>query len=186
MALASWIAVGGEGGIVLLGAGPTPDGGKKFLPVHGAARGLLYLGSNAREHTGFVPYVLLSGGLRQIDAKQSVTVVEDQNAPPPPNQPDNPAISACADSYVFPYSAFFCRFWWPPAALWTRAIRRFGRPRQISAAAAWGQQLAATVAHLPSAAARVRRALVARPVSAARPASAARPEQAQLREPAAA
>ncbi len=98
LAIASWAAFGAEGGVVVLGAGPTPDGGRAFLPVHAAGRLLLFPGSDARRHDAFAAYLLLSGGLRQIDAKQSVSVVEDPNAPPPPNQPDNPPVQSL-DAY---------------------------------------------------------------------------------------
>ncbi len=90
--LAPWLGVGAEAGLVLFGAGPTPDGGKAFLPVHAAGRVLLFPTQRATDREGLVPYVLISGGVRQVDAKQSVSVVEDPNAPPPPNQPDNPPI----------------------------------------------------------------------------------------------
>lgn len=75
-------------GYTLRGGGPRPDGGSSYLPwlaeVHAAYWFPRAFGPS------FSPYVTLAGGLAQVDAKNSVKVLEDRSVPPPPNQLDNP------------------------------------------------------------------------------------------------
>jgi hypothetical protein len=77
-------------GYVLRGGGPTPDGGKKFMPYHVEARAAYWLNGRAYQASGLQPFVFAAGGLAQVDASIQVNVYEDPNTPPPPNQPDNP------------------------------------------------------------------------------------------------
>lgn len=89
-AVAEALTLGGRVGYALRGGGPAQDGGRKFLPFHLEARAAYWLTESAHARRGVQPYLLANGGLAQIDGAATVTVVEDPNAPPPPNQPDNP------------------------------------------------------------------------------------------------
>jgi hypothetical protein len=53
----------------------APDA--KFLPVHLEARGSYYLGKKPFERLGARPFVMVSGGLAQIDSGVTVEVLED-------------------------------------------------------------------------------------------------------------
>jgi len=79
-------------GYAFLGQGPTPDGGKKYLPWLVEARGHYWFTGEAfsSEHVG--AFVLVSGGIAQVDGKKSVTVREDTSVPPPVGQLDNPPL----------------------------------------------------------------------------------------------
>jgi hypothetical protein len=71
-ALTPNIAVGTRLGFAFNG-GP-PAGTTKFLPIHAEARGTYYF--LGLDRTGFRPYVALSGGLAQVDAKVQIKVYE--------------------------------------------------------------------------------------------------------------
>jgi hypothetical protein len=88
--LGDHFTVGLRLGYVLRGGGPRPDGGKSFLPFHAEARAAYFLRDGGFNAAGFNPYFFLSGGLAQVDSKQRLLVFENPNAPPPPNQIDNP------------------------------------------------------------------------------------------------
>jgi hypothetical protein len=89
-AAAESLTLGLRLGYVLRGGGPTPDGGKAFKPYHLELRGAYWLTDAAYSPRGVGPYLMLAGGLAQIDSHIGVDVVEDPDVPPPPNQPDNP------------------------------------------------------------------------------------------------
>jgi hypothetical protein len=67
------------------GGGPTaaePDA-KDFFPWHLEARGAYWLLSDSFRREGFRPYLLLSGGMSQVDGKVVVTVVNDPDVEQP-------------------------------------------------------------------------------------------------------
>jgi hypothetical protein len=88
--IAEDLALGARAGWALRGGGPAPDGGSKFKPFSGDVRLSYFISGPAFDPDGFAPYLFLAAGAMQIDAHIGVDVVEDPNAPPPPNQPDNP------------------------------------------------------------------------------------------------
>ncbi len=61
---------------VAFGGGPKAPGGRSFLPFHGEGRLAYWLDGNSEDAVGFHPYVLLGGGIAQLDAKLSVTVFD--------------------------------------------------------------------------------------------------------------
>lgn len=89
VALGEQLALGARFGYVLRGDGPAPDGGKDFIPFHAEARVSQFFGPSVYG-SSVTPYAFLAAGLAQVDSHIDVDVVEDPNAPPPPNQPDNP------------------------------------------------------------------------------------------------
>ena len=89
-ALFDSVTVGARLGYVVRGGGPPQDGSSGFMPFHAEARLGYWLLGPAHRATGFSPYVLFNAGLGEVDGKSKVQVVEDPNAAPPPNQPDNP------------------------------------------------------------------------------------------------
>jgi hypothetical protein len=68
----------------------APDA--KFLPVHLEARGSYYLGKKPFERLGARPFVMVSGGLAQIDSGVTVEVLEDaaQCGAAIPDNPESP------------------------------------------------------------------------------------------------
>ena len=98
VALAADLPLGGSFGAGLrvgyafLGQGPTPDGGKKYLPWLVEARGHYWFTGKAFSSEQVGAFFLLSGGIAQVDGKKSVTVREDLSVPPPVGQLDNPPI----------------------------------------------------------------------------------------------
>ncbi len=78
--------------------GPRPDGGDSFLPVHAELRAAWWPLGPAWQVGKLQPYLLVSGGLAEIDAHASVTVQEDRTVLPPPEQLDNPD-SQTLDAY---------------------------------------------------------------------------------------
>jgi len=91
-ALWEQVLAGARFGYVLRGGGPPQDGGKKFLPFSAELHLSYWFLGPAHRASGIQPYASLKGGIAEIDGAFKVTVVEDQNAPPPPNQPDNPPV----------------------------------------------------------------------------------------------
>ena len=81
--LADQVSIGLRVGYAFRGA-PSVPGGKPFLPLHAEARGAYWLSS--AYSTNVAPFLFAAGGLAQVDAKNTVTVVEDLSVPPPPNQ----------------------------------------------------------------------------------------------------
>jgi tetratricopeptide (TPR) repeat protein len=57
--------------------GPQADGGNAFLPFHAELRGTYYIGKDALTKVGLRPYVFLSGGAAQVDAKIPNVVVRN-------------------------------------------------------------------------------------------------------------
>jgi hypothetical protein len=82
------VSLGLRVGYAILGGAPRVTGRKPFLPLHAEARAAYWLSSAYARNVA--PFLFAAGGLAQVDAKNTVTVVEDQSSPPPPNQPDNP------------------------------------------------------------------------------------------------
>jgi len=68
-------ALGARLGVAFQG-GPKAPGGRSFLPFHGEGRLAYWLDGNSADAVGFHPYVLLGGGIAQLDAKLSVTVFD--------------------------------------------------------------------------------------------------------------
>ena len=89
-ALSDSVTLGARAGYVLRGGGPTPDGCKPFIPYHLEGRASLWLLGQSYGDAGIQPFLFAGGGLAQVDGSLEVVVAEDANAPPPPNQPDNP------------------------------------------------------------------------------------------------
>jgi hypothetical protein len=79
-------------GYAFLGQGPTPDGGKKFLPLLVEAQGHYWFTGNAFSTDDFGVFAILSGGIAQVDGKATVTVSENTAVPPPVSQLDNPPV----------------------------------------------------------------------------------------------
>lgn len=73
--LTSHIGVEGRLGFAFNG-GPAAPNGTKFLPLHLEARGKYWFIKDGFEKKGLRPYVHLGGGIAQVDAKISVTVVD--------------------------------------------------------------------------------------------------------------
>ncbi len=75
------------------GGSPAVPGGKPFLPLHAEARAAYWLSSAYATHVA--PYLFAAFGVAQVDAKNTVTVVEDLSGPPP-NQlnPDSQDLDA--------------------------------------------------------------------------------------------
>lgn len=89
-ALGDPVTLGARVGYVLRGGGPGPDGGEPFIPLSAELHLSYWVLGPAHRPSGVQPYILAKGGATEIDGAFQVTVVEDQSAPPPPNQPDNP------------------------------------------------------------------------------------------------
>jgi len=79
-------------GYAFLGHGPTPDGGKKYLPLLAEAQGHYWFTGKAFSTDAIGAFVMLSGGIAQVDGKATVTVRENTAIPPPVNQLDNPPV----------------------------------------------------------------------------------------------
>jgi hypothetical protein len=84
--LADQVSLGLRAGYAFLGGAPSIAGRKSFLPFHAEARGAYWLSSAYA--TNVAPFLFAAGGLYQVDAKNTVTVVEDRSASPPPDQPN--------------------------------------------------------------------------------------------------
>jgi hypothetical protein len=78
-------------GVVLRGGGPRPAGGSAFFPFHLEGQLSWWPAGPPARGGGLAPFLLLGGGLAQVDSKLSLDVREDPNAPLPPSQIDNPA-----------------------------------------------------------------------------------------------
>jgi hypothetical protein len=61
-----------------IGGGPKAPGGAAFLPIHAEARVGYWFGDDPFGNTGPRPFVLLAGGLAQVDSKVVVTVYRNQ------------------------------------------------------------------------------------------------------------
>ena len=57
---------------------------------HAEARLSYFFSGGGINGDKLAPFALVGGGIAQIDAKKSVPVIENQSAPPPANQIDNP------------------------------------------------------------------------------------------------
>ena len=86
--VADQVSIGLRAGYAILGGAPRVTGAKPFFPFHGEARAAYWLSSAYA--TSVAPFLFAAGGVAQVDAKNTVTVVEDRSVPPPPNQLDNP------------------------------------------------------------------------------------------------
>jgi len=61
---------------VAFGGGPKAEEGRAFLPLHAEARVAYWFGREPFSRTGPRPYVVLSGGVAQVDAKVPVVAYE--------------------------------------------------------------------------------------------------------------
>lgn len=68
------LAIGARVGYAFGGA---TDGGASFLPLHIEGRATYYLGKQPFSHAGVRPFVFISGGVAQVDTKQSVQIEEN-------------------------------------------------------------------------------------------------------------
>jgi hypothetical protein len=75
------ISLGARVGYAFGGA-PARNGGAAFFPFHLEARAAYWFGAHPFFSGGLRPYVVVSGGASQVDAKRTVTV---QNQDPQPN-----------------------------------------------------------------------------------------------------
>ena len=71
--------LGGHVGFAFGGA-PASDGGRSFLPLHLEGRGAYWLGATPFRRSGFRAFMLVAGGMAQVDSKVTVTVSEDERA----------------------------------------------------------------------------------------------------------
>jgi hypothetical protein len=62
------------------GGGPPAPNGKPFFPVHGEARAAYYFGSDPFARRFFRPYVVLGGGVAQVDGGVEVGLYETDQA----------------------------------------------------------------------------------------------------------
>jgi hypothetical protein len=83
-------SVGARGGWAIAGHGPRPDGGDAFIPFHGEAQLAYWLTGKAFENRTVGVFVAGSVGFAQVDARSTVTVLEDPHTAPPAQQIDNP------------------------------------------------------------------------------------------------
>ena len=82
------VTLGVRGGGTVRGTGPSPAGGDVF---RGHAEGRLEYWFAERPYgDGVSVYLLLGGGLMQVDSHAKATLVEDRSVPPPTSQLDNP------------------------------------------------------------------------------------------------
>jgi hypothetical protein len=58
----------------VLGGGPTRPGASSFLPVHAEARVAYWFGTNPLARAGFRFYLVVAGGLAEVDASQTIDV----------------------------------------------------------------------------------------------------------------
>lgn len=65
---------------VAFGGGPRADQGRSFLPLHAEARVAYWFGHDPFGRSGPKPYLVLSGGVAQVDAKVSVVAYETEQA----------------------------------------------------------------------------------------------------------
>jgi len=77
--LADQVSLGLRAGYAFLGGSPDVTGRKSFLPFHAEARAAYWLSSAYA--TNVAPFLFAAGGLAQVDAKNTVTVVEDGSVP---------------------------------------------------------------------------------------------------------
>ena len=62
------------------GGGPKAEEGRSFLPLHAEARVAYWFGHHPFARSGPKPYLVLSGGLAQVDARVSVVAYETEQA----------------------------------------------------------------------------------------------------------
>lgn len=72
------IGVGGRLGFAF-GGGPKAANGASFLPVHIEVRGKYWIGRGVFSRKGLRPYVFLGGGMAQVDAKLTVTILDTKS-----------------------------------------------------------------------------------------------------------
>jgi len=77
-------------GYAFAGQGPTPDGGRSYLPVQAEAQAAYWLSSEAFATSAPGVFVEASAGLQEVDGKRTTTVQENTAVPPPATQIDNP------------------------------------------------------------------------------------------------
>ena len=88
--IADQVSLGLRAGYVILGGAPSVTGRKSFFPFHAEARAAYWLSSAYTK--SIAPFLFAAGGVAQVDAKNTVTVVE--SVPPPPNQPASEDLDA--------------------------------------------------------------------------------------------
>ena len=101
--IASTFLLGLRAGYALNGgpAVPSSSGEKKFFPFHAELRATYFIGKDSLTKTGVRPFVFVSGGAAQVDAKVAgVPVSNDCDA----NTADQPACS-CSTALSFFISA---------------------------------------------------------------------------------
>lgn len=79
-ALGSNIGVGARVGYAF-GGGPQAPNGAAFFPFHGEVRATYYFGSSPLSKKGIRPYVHISGGVAQVDARVTVPIFTDPQHP---------------------------------------------------------------------------------------------------------
>ncbi len=62
------------------GGGPRAEGGRAFLPLHAEARVAYWFGHDPFARTGPKPYLVVSGGLAQVDARVPVVAYATEKA----------------------------------------------------------------------------------------------------------
>jgi hypothetical protein len=89
-ALSSSVSGGLRVGYAFAGTAPTPDGGKKFFPLHAEVEAAYWLSQNALSTKHVGTFLKASGGIAQMVGHGSVDVREDPAALRPISQLDNP------------------------------------------------------------------------------------------------
>lgn len=84
------IGLGIRVGYAVAGRAPTPDGGKRFLPVYAELQGAYFVTGQAYSPRSIGTFVEVSGGVAQTSGSASVPVRENTAVPPPAYQIDNP------------------------------------------------------------------------------------------------
>jgi hypothetical protein len=70
--------VGAKVGFAFRG-GPQAPGGRSFVPLHGEARAAYWFGSEPFARKGVRPYVVIGGGVAQVDGKLDVVIYNNAN-----------------------------------------------------------------------------------------------------------
>ena len=84
------VSAGVRLGYAVLGQGPQPDGGNKFLAFSAEAQGAWWLSNQAFGTKNIGTFVEISAGIAEVDGHSKVTVRENTMVPPPVSQLDNP------------------------------------------------------------------------------------------------
>jgi hypothetical protein len=88
----SRVSTGLRMGYTLLGKGPEPDGGHRFIFFQAELSGAYWLSGKAFSTKNTGTFLELSGGIAEVDGKSQVTVHENTQVPPNANQLDNPPV----------------------------------------------------------------------------------------------